>query len=111
MNRRLLWLLVWTNGLGTIYGYYWYGNQIVHTIRTMPDLFVLFVPDSPTASLFFTLALLYMLHRRKSGKPGRIRSFVEAMAVITSFKYGVWAVVMIFAGAYRGDVPNWQDGC
>lgn len=57
-----------------------------------------FVPDSPTASLFFTWFLLILLLRRANDKDtgrkpsGGLRSFVEAFAVITSFKYGIWAV-------------------
>ncbi|WP_338131271.1 DUF1405 domain-containing protein [Cohnella rhizosphaerae] len=38
---------------GTVYGYYWYKNQLVETMRTQPAWQLPFVPDSPTASLFF----------------------------------------------------------
>jgi uncharacterized membrane protein YpjA len=37
------------------------------------------------------------------------RKFIEAFAVITSVKYGIWAVAVIFAGASQGDSLVWQD--
>jgi len=49
--------------------------------------FWIFVPDSPTASLFFCLALLGWI-------VGRNFKLVEALALITLVKYGLWAVVM-----------------
>lgn len=111
LNRTVLWLLVWINGLGTIYGYIWYGNQLTYTFNTMPAWLLPFVPDSPTASLFFTIALLFLLYGNDHAtQPVKaVRGFVEAMACVTSFKYGIWAVVMIFAGAFRGNELVWQD--
>lgn len=86
-HRSFLWLLVWINALGTVYGYLWYGLQLTRT----PWYWIPFVPDSPTASLFFTLFLvLYLV-----GKPN---SWVEAFGAITLVKYGIWAVVMIVWG-------------
>lgn len=69
-----------------------------------------FVPDSPTSSLFFTAAIFYLLFPYKSASKiataGRV--IVEALAVVWSIKYGVWAVAMIIAGAAQGDVLNWS---
>lgn len=107
LNRRFLWLLFIVNSLGTIYGYYWYAGQLKDTVNSGHPLWQLvFVPDSPTGSLFFTLSLLYLLFPPRSlGPIGRtIRVFIEAMGAVTSFKYGIWAVSMIVAGAARGDV-------
>ncbi|MDP5273825.1 DUF1405 domain-containing protein [Chengkuizengella axinellae] len=111
LNRHLLWLLFIVNFLGTIYGYYWYKNQIIYTMNEYSNWFVFVVPDSPTASLFFTLSILYLLideytHKRSSGF---LRGFIEVFGVVTSVKYGIWAVVMIFAAAAQGDVLSWQD--
>ncbi|SDR80100.1 Uncharacterized membrane protein YpjA [Paenibacillaceae bacterium GAS479] len=104
--RPFLWLLFITNALGTVYGYYWYAYQLQETVSTGHPLWqLLFVPDSPTASLFFTLSLLYLLFPPSS--PGRVavwlRMIIEALAVLTSIKYGIWAVAMILAGAYQGE--------
>lgn len=117
LNRKMLWLLLWVNGLGTIYGFQWYGWQMMRTLQEKAQWLVLFVPDSPTASLFFTLAIVYLLrdqyirsHRQntRSVEGGMLRGIVEALAVITSIKYGIWAVVMIVAGNMQGDPFQWQ---
>ena len=113
LNRPMLTMLIVVNGLGTIYGYYWYKNQLVATYEHYPLILLPFVPDSPTASLFFTLALCYLLMDLRKNKPrrpkGLFRGIVEAMAVVTSIKYGVWAVAMIFAGNALGNTLGWQD--
>jgi uncharacterized membrane protein YpjA len=108
-DRRILWALLIVNGLGTIYGYFWYGNQIVYTIREMSPWLLPFVPDSPTASLFFTLALIYLLVYGEDRGGGRLRGIIEALAVVTSVKYGVWAVWMIVMGYMQGDTAQWQE--
>lgn len=84
-NRSVLWLLLIINFLGTVYGYYWYGSQLADT----PAHFLIFVPDSPTASLFFVLVLIAFLLRKNW-------PLLEALAIVTLFKYGIWAVVMNF---------------
>jgi uncharacterized membrane protein YpjA len=83
MHRSILWFLLIINILGTIYGYIWYGSQLSET----PPQFLLFVPDSPTASLFFVFVLIAFLL-------GRNWPLLEALAIVTLFKYGIWAVVM-----------------
>ncbi len=82
-NRAILWLLLVINIAGTIYGYIWYGYQLSET----PAIFLPFVPDSPTASLFFVFVLIAFLL-------GRNWPLFEALAIITLIKYGTWAVVM-----------------
>ncbi|PPA71252.1 DUF1405 domain-containing protein [Jeotgalibacillus proteolyticus] len=96
-SRAFLWLLFSVNLLGTLYGYYWYEYQLV---RTEP-IFLLFVPDSPTASLFFTIVIfLYII-----GKRWKI---MEALALVTLVKYGIWAVVMnLLTWQVTGDI-SWQ---
>jgi uncharacterized membrane protein YpjA len=86
-NRLFLMLLLIINVLGTIYGYYWYKYQLVET----PMKFILFVPDSPTASLFFVFVLIAFLY-------GKNMPLFEALAIVTLFKYGIWAVAMNLAG-------------
>jgi uncharacterized membrane protein YpjA len=82
-HRTFLTLLFIVNFLGTIYGYIWYIPQLS---RTAPQ-FLIFVPDSPTASLFFCLAIIGWLL-------GTNFKLIEALALITLVKYGIWAVVM-----------------
>lgn len=78
-----MWLLLIVNILGTVYGFYWYKWQLEVT----DPIFLIFVPDSPTASLFFSIALFGWLI-------GRHFKLIEAFALITLVKYGLWAVAM-----------------
>ncbi|MDY0405712.1 DUF1405 domain-containing protein [Virgibacillus sp. 179-BFC.A HS] len=82
-DRRFLIALFIVNLVGTIYGYIWYKPQLAIT----PDIFLPFVPDSPTASLFFTIFLFFFIL-------GKNVPYIEALAIMTLFKYGTWAVVM-----------------
>jgi len=90
-SRQFLWILLVINILGTVYGYIWYGWQLADT----PAKFLIFVPDSPTASLFFVFVLIAFL--MKTNWP-----LIEALAVVTLLKYGVWAVVMNFLVFFVG---------
>lgn len=108
-DRRIIWLLFIVNLLGTVYGYMWYGNQLQYTADTEPLWLLPFVPDSPTASLFFTLALLLLLYPPKGITGTLVRQLIEALAVVTSVKYGIWAVSIIVAGGYQGDSITWKD--
>lgn len=58
-----LWLLLIINTFGTIYGYIWYQYQLIET----PPIFIPFVPDSPTASLFFVFVLIAFLQKKTGG--------------------------------------------
>ncbi|GAB6990280.1 DUF1405 domain-containing protein [Paenibacillus pini] len=109
MNRYFLWLLFVCNLLGTVYGYIWYAQQMVYTMDHNPFWQVIFVPDSPTASLFFTIAVLFLLYPPKSLLGIGFRHLVEALAVVTSVKYGIWAVSIIFASVAQGSEMVWQD--
>ncbi len=82
-HRSFLLLLLIVNVFGTIYGYIWYQSQFAIT----EPQFLLFVPDSPTASLFFSIAIIGWLF-------GKNFKLIEALALITLVKYGLWAVVM-----------------
>ncbi|MFD2704459.1 DUF1405 domain-containing protein [Salibacterium lacus] len=91
---QVLAVLLIVNLLGTIYGYWWYKVQLVET----PPVFLIFVPDSPTASLFFCGVLVFFLFKKNNG-------LLEALAAVTLLKYGTWAAVMnIAAGAAGGDL-------
>lgn len=82
-HKSFLWILLFINLSGTVFGYDWYMWQL----KITDPKFWIFVPDSPTASLFFTLAIIGWLI-------GRNFKLIEALALITLVKYGLWAVVM-----------------
>lgn len=96
-NKTFIFILFIINLLGTIYGYIWYASQL----KITPLHFLPFVPDSPTASLFFTIFLLFFLFNRHI-------KLIEALAVTSLFKYGMWAVGMNFLTlTVEGGLP-WQ---
>ncbi|MGY3714102.1 DUF1405 domain-containing protein [Sutcliffiella cohnii] len=96
-HRSILWLLLIVNIFGTIYGYIWYGVQLSST----PLHFIPFVPDSPTASLFFVIVLIGFLI-------GKNFKLFEALALITLVKYGVWAVVMNLLTLMENGYLSWD---
>lgn len=91
----MLWTLFIVNFLGSIYGFYWYKNQLID----VGSWWNIFVPDSPTASAAFTLVLALFILKRHF-------PLLEAFAAVTLFKYGVWAVVMIVVGAAQNAYVN-----
>jgi uncharacterized membrane protein YpjA len=84
MARPVLWALFISNLLGSIYGFYWYKNQLADTAWYWNFL----VPDSPTSSTFYTLVLLLWLLRRSS-------PLIEMLSMVTNIKYGIWACGVI----------------
>lgn len=78
-----LMMLLICNILGMIYGYIWYGEQLSHT----PWHFKIFVPDSPTAILYLVISISLILIQKQN-------SIIDALAFVTLFKYGIWAVIM-----------------
>ncbi|HHX2797140.1 TPA: DUF1405 domain-containing protein [Staphylococcus aureus] len=82
-QRSWLMMLLICNILGMIYGYICYGEQLSHT----PWHFKIFVPDSPTAILFLVISISMILIQKQN-------SIIDALAFVTLFKYGIWAVIM-----------------
>ncbi|MCO4438388.1 DUF1405 domain-containing protein [Staphylococcus aureus] len=82
-QRSWLMMLLICNILGMIYGYIWYGEQLSHT----PWQFKIFVPFSPTAILFLVISISLILIQKQN-------SIIDALAFVTLFKYGIWAVIM-----------------
>lgn len=95
-SKTFLWLLLYINIIGSVYGYYWYQWQLAIT----KPIFYIFVPDSPTASLFFSIALLGWI----MGKPFKL---IEALAFVTLLKYGLWAVVMNLLTLFQTGSIGW----
>lgn len=85
-DRRALLALVIVNLFGTVYGFYWYRDQLALTPLTSWP----FVPDSPTATLLFALfGLVFLLGRPGvERKPGPV--LLQGFAYLANFKYGLW---------------------
>lgn len=76
--------LIIINILGSVYGYFWYREQLA----VNPLYFWPFIPDSPLSTTIFALALL--IQRR-----GFASNLFQAVAFTANIKYGLWAAVII----------------
>jgi uncharacterized membrane protein YpjA len=97
-QRPVIFILLIVNFVGTIYAYWWYKEQLAIT----PTHFYIFVPDSPTASLFFVFVLIMFLFKKNW-------PLMEAFAAVTLIKYGVWAVAMNIAAGVAGATLTWEN--
>lgn len=97
-QKWFLVLLLGINIFGTIYGYWWYKYQLANT----PPHFLFFVPDSPTASLFFVFVIIMFLMKKNW-------PLMEAFAAVTLIKYGIWAVTMNWAAGATGSTLTWEN--
>ncbi|MEG6615114.1 DUF1405 domain-containing protein [Peptococcaceae bacterium 1198_IL3148] len=77
-------ILVVINLLGSIYGYYWYRQQLA----TTEFYFWPVIPDSPLSTTLFGLALLLALI-------GWRLPILQTLAVTACIKYGIWAVALM----------------
>jgi len=90
-----VWALVVINGLGSIYGFLWYKEQLAGT----PWYLWPVVPDSPLSTLLFTVYLVFYLARRPF-------PYLGAVAQMGTFKYGLWTVVVL--GGYMVTRRHWD---
>lgn len=97
-RRWMLESLVLVNALGSLYGYWWYHQQLAST----PPAYWLFVPDSPLSSTWMTLALLLLL-------AGRRPSLFLLLAYTAVSKYGLWAALLIGDYWWRGGPPAFTE--
>ncbi|MCM3410790.1 DUF1405 domain-containing protein [Metabacillus litoralis] len=96
-QKPIIFIMVLINFFGTVYGYYWYRYQLADT----PAHFYIFVPDSPTASLFFLIVVAAFIMKKNL-------PLIEALAIVTLFKYGIWAVIMnLLVLIVNGSLP-WE---
>lgn len=83
-RRRTLLLIALVNLAGTVFGFYYYSNQLLST----DPLLWIFVPASPIATLLFA-ASVYL------NADDRGLSILDAFAFISNFKYGLWTVFVL----------------
>lgn len=94
---RYLLLILAVNIPGSIYGYYWYAEQLAST----PGRLLLFVPDSPLATTLLSIALIFALL-------GYRNQFLSLLAFAGCIKYGLWAAVVITDFWLRGGPVGWE---
>lgn len=81
--------LIFINLFGSIYGFMVYKEQLVDSSLR---LFV-FIPDGPIAAALFAIFLIFYLFNQRV-------PFVEVLAALASFKYGLWTIMIIIWGAW-----------
>lgn len=82
-KTEIIEILFIINLLGSIYGFYWYKDQLLKT----PKIFWIFVPDSPMATFLFSISLYFFIIE----KPKALFNFIACNWII---KYGLWAVII-----------------
>lgn len=97
-QARYIVLLLPVNALGSIYGYYWYYEQLISTNK----LLWFFVPDSPLATTLFAVVLLLWLLGYRS-------TLLNLIALTANIKYGLWAVVMISDFWIKGGMVEFSE--
>ncbi|MGI6485349.1 MAG: DUF1405 domain-containing protein [Tepidanaerobacteraceae bacterium] len=80
---KVIFILFLVNLLGSIYGFYWYRDQLAQT----PAFLWPFVPDSPTATALFTIVLLLYIVKA----PKTLFTLISCAWLI---KYGIWAGII-----------------
>ncbi len=76
--------LLLVNAGGSVYGYYWYSNQLAETAVK----WWFFVPDSPLATTMLAAVLALSLL-------GYRNAFINLVSFTANIKYGLWAVIVI----------------
>ncbi len=82
--NRWIWLVVFINFGGVIYGWYYYEYQLLSS----PIYLWIFIADCPNAALMVAIALILMLKNRKN-------DFVSFFASCNALKYGIWTCFVI----------------
>ena len=80
-DTSILYLIALTNLAGTLFGFYYYSDQLLST----DPLLWLFVPASPISTLLFASSIYLNANHR--GLP-----LLDALAFVSNFKYGLWTV-------------------
>jgi uncharacterized membrane protein YpjA len=96
-ERRWWWFLLVVNFFGSIYGFIWYGGQLMSSPWWQWPI----IPDSPGSTFLLTIWLGLLLAGIDWRKPGM--QWLAAFAFISNMKYGLWtATVLPTAGMRLG---------
>ncbi|MBO8129865.1 MAG: DUF1405 domain-containing protein [Peptococcaceae bacterium] len=90
-NHIIFFAVLLINVAGSIYGFYWYRNQLAAT----PWHLWIFTPECPIQTLLFSLVLLLRLR-------GITSLFLEAVTFLGLIKYGSWTVLILGYHALTG---------
>ncbi|AVX20619.1 MULTISPECIES: DUF1405 domain-containing protein [Carboxydocella] len=97
-RKEVLLILALANGLGSIYGYYWYHHQLA----VSPWYLWPVIPDSPLSASLFTLFLIFLIW--KINLP-----WLFLLANLMMIKYGLWAVIINLDVYWSGHSFAWEN--
>lgn len=103
-NSWFLLAIVILNMIGTIWGFFWYEDQLAATAWQR----LLFVPDCPLHAFFFALFAYWLFVKDRMEKTWQ--QLIVWAGVLGGIKYGVWTVVIL--GQYFmtiGQMPAGDD--
>lgn len=89
-KRALIISAIVLNLGGTLFGFYWYRDQLFSN----PGFLMPLIPDSPLSTFLISLSFVFYLW-------GRSNSYLDAFAFIGNLKYGLWTVfvqIYLFQG-------------
>lgn len=89
LDRRWWWALIAINFVGSLYGFWWYRNQLQAT----PAKYWLIVPDSPGSTFLLTIWLILLALGADWRKPGM--QILGAIAFVSNMKYGLWTATVL----------------
>lgn len=97
-RKSILFFLALANGLGSLYGYYWYQQQL----SDAPWYLWPVIPDSPLSATLFSIFLFIRLKQRNI-------PWLFLMANLMMIKYGIWAVIINLDVYISGNTFTWEN--
>ncbi len=109
-QRPLILALVVINFLGSLYGFYWYRDQLA---TTSPWVWI-FVADSPLSTFYLTILLLLLLWSGRIGHGDGADAAgtytpIDGLAYLGLVKYGFWTMFIIGLYWKMGGAFVWVD--
>lgn len=95
-DYRFLICLLIINIIGSLYGYYWYREQLAAT----KTFLLLFVPDSPLSTTLFAVAIFLKIRKKNI-------NLLPLLASAFLVKYGLWAVAINLHLLFIGEAFTW----
>lgn len=95
-DYRFLTGLFLINIIGSLYGYYWYREQLASTNTFL----LLFVPDSPLSTTLFAFAIFLKIRKKDI-------VILPLLASAFLVKYGLWAVAINLHLLFIGEGFTW----
>jgi uncharacterized membrane protein YpjA len=94
-ERRWWWILLGVNFFGSIYGFIWYGGQLMATPLWQWPI----VPDSPGSTFLLTIWLGLLLAGVDWRRPGM--QWLGAIAFVSNMKYGLWTATVLPEAGFK----------